>query len=40
MIADVSRQRVWEWCQAAGVDPVKARAEWLAKLLASLDRRR
>lgn len=40
LIGDVSRQRVRAWCEAAGVDPVKARAEWLGKLLKSLDRKR
>lgn len=40
LIGDVSRQRVRIWCENAGIDPVKARSEWMAKLLASLTKRR
>jgi len=37
LIADVSRQRVREWCIAAGIDPAQARKAWLARILAQLE---
>lgn len=37
-IALVSRQRVREWCQNAGIDPKATRAEWLAQVLLKMNR--
>jgi hypothetical protein len=37
-IAMVSRQRVLEWCKAAGIDPKAARDAWLATVLDRLNR--
>jgi len=37
-IAMVSRQRVMQWCAAAGIDPAKARKAWLASILQRMDR--
>lgn len=30
---DVSRQAIQQWCDKAGIDPVKARATYVRKLL-------
>ena len=38
MIALVSRQRVREWCTAAGIDVKKAREAWLSPILARLNK--
>ena len=34
----VSRQRVREWCQNAGIEPRAARAAWLAQILLRLNK--
>lgn len=39
MIADVSRQRVAQWCEKAGIDPAATRQEWLAAILSKLSRK-
>lgn len=38
-IALVSRQRVREWCETAGIDPAKARKDWMATVLAETERK-
>lgn len=37
-IALVSRQRVREWCQSAGIDPKAAREAWLAQVLGKMNK--
>lgn len=37
-IALVSRQRVLVWCANAGIDPTKARADWLAGILERMNK--
>lgn len=37
-IALVSRQRVREWCQTAGIDPKAARSAWLAAILIRMNK--
>lgn len=36
IIADVSRQRVMQWCAKAGIDPAKARQDWLSQVVRKL----
>jgi hypothetical protein len=38
-IAIVSRQRVRLWCKNTAIDPVKARTDWIAGIIQSLDRK-
>lgn len=39
LLADVSRQRVLAWCRNTAIDPRAARAEWLARLMESANKR-